>query len=67
MRNLFDNDDAIAAFRDIYWTNTSDITASQAPTHSNFDDFPPLRYSVSYPKLRTFGVLVRMKFGAAVK
>lgn len=67
VRNLFENDDATAAFRDIYWTNTSDITASQAPTHSNFDDFPPLRYSVSYPRLRTFGILVRAKFGAAVK
>ncbi|MEQ1803059.1 MAG: TonB-dependent receptor [Gammaproteobacteria bacterium] len=65
--NLFDNDDPTAAFRDIYWTNTSDVTASQPPTHSNFDDFPPLRYSVSYPSLRTFGVLARMRFGAAVK
>ncbi|MDP2324413.1 MAG: TonB-dependent receptor, partial [Gammaproteobacteria bacterium] len=67
VRNLFDNDDPTAAFRDIYWTNTSDITASEAPTHSNFDDFPPLRYSISYPKLRTFGVLARMRFGAAVQ
>jgi hypothetical protein len=67
VRNLFDNDDASAAFRDIFWTNTSDVTASQPPTRSNFDDFPPLRYSVSYPRLRTFGVLARMKFGAAVQ
>lgn len=67
VRNLFDNDSPIAAFRDIYWTNTSDIAASQTPTHSNFDDFPPLRYSISYPKLRTFGLIARMRFGAAVK
>lgn len=37
---------AIAAFRDIYWTNDSDIQGQENPADvrvaSNFDDFPPL-------------------------
>ena len=59
VRNLFENDDPIAAFRDIYWTNDDDIQGQQNPPNalaaSNFDDFPPLRMSVSYPSLRTYG------------
>lgn len=67
--NLLDNNDPIAAFRDIYWTNNSDITGAENPpdvrSASNFDDFPPLRLSVTYPSLRTFGLLAKVKFGGA--
>jgi iron complex outermembrane receptor protein len=64
VNNLFDNDDPVAAFRDIYWTNDDDILGREAVPRSNFDDFPPLRYTVTYPKLRTFGVVGKMRFGA---
>lgn len=68
-RNLLNNNDPIAAFRDIYWTNNSDIAGVENPVDarsaSNFDDFPPLRLSVSYPSLRTFGLLAKVKFGGA--
>jgi iron complex outermembrane receptor protein len=71
VRNLFDNDDPIAAFRDIYWTNDSDIQGLENPATiqqgSNFDDFPPLRMSVSYPSLRTWGLVGRVRFGGALK
>ncbi len=69
VRNLFDNSNPIAAFRDIYWTNDDDIQGKQHPAHfqdaSNFDDFPPLRMSISYPSLRTYGLVAKMRFGAA--
>lgn len=67
VRNLFENNNPIAAFRDIYWTNTDDIQAQENPATireaSNFDDFPPFRMSVTYPSLRTFGVVGRVRFG----
>ncbi len=69
VRNLFENDSPIAAFRDIYWTNDDDIQGLQNPANvraaSNFDDFPPLRMSVSYPSLRTYGLVAKMRFGGA--
>ncbi|MCC7256947.1 MAG: TonB-dependent receptor, partial [Gammaproteobacteria bacterium] len=69
VRNLLEDDNPIAAFRDIYWANDDDIQGLQNPALiqdiSNFDDFPPLRMSVSYPSLRTFGVIAKMRFGAA--
>lgn len=69
VRNLFENDNPIAAFRDIYWTNDDDIQGVQSPARfqqaSNFDDFPPLRMSVSYPSLRTYGLVAKMRFGGA--
>jgi outer membrane receptor protein involved in Fe transport len=63
VRNLFEDDNPIAAFRDIYWTNDSDIQGQDANPRSNFDDFPPLRMSVTYPKLRTFGLVAKVRFG----
>jgi iron complex outermembrane receptor protein len=67
VRNLFENNSPIAAFRDIYWTNTDDIQAQETPQFiqqaSNFDDFPPFRLSVTYPSLRTFGLTGKMYFG----
>ncbi len=69
VRNLFDNSNPIAAFRDIYWTNDDDIQGKQNPARfqqaSNFDDFPPFRTSVSYPSLRTYGLVAKMRFGGA--
>lgn len=71
VRNLFENEDPIAAFRDIYWTNDSDIQGLENPPTireaSNFDDFPPLRMSVTYPSLRTWGLVGKIRFGGAVK
>jgi len=69
VRNLFDNSNPIAAFRDIYWTNDDDIQGKQNPARfqqaSNFDDFPPFRTSISYPSLRTYGLVAKMRFGGA--
>jgi outer membrane receptor protein involved in Fe transport len=69
VRNLFENNNPIAAFRDIYWTNDDDIQGTQNPARfqdaSNFDDFPPFRMSVSYPSLRTYGLVAKMRFGGA--
>lgn len=68
-RNLFEDDNAIAAFRDIYWTNTDNIYApytDQGP-RPDFNKFPPFRYTVSYPRLRTYGINFEVRFGAAVR
>ena len=70
VRNLFENDNPTAAFRDIYWSNNSNMHGTETgpgATASNFDDFPPLRLSVSYPSLRTYGLEARMRFGGAEK
>lgn len=67
VRNLFDNDSAIAAFRDIYWTNTDNVFppyVDQGP-RPGFNQFPPLRYTVTYPRLRTYGVNFEVRFGGA--
>jgi iron complex outermembrane receptor protein len=68
-RNLFDQGQAVAAYRDIYFANTDNQYApevNQGP-RPNFDDFVPWRYTVSYPNERTYGVTFRMRFGAAVE
>jgi len=72
VRNLFDNDRPMSAFRDIYFINTYDIQAQKplgTPLRevSGSDDIMPLRMSVSYPNLRTWGVTARMRFGGAEK
>ncbi|MCC7488462.1 MAG: TonB-dependent receptor [Gammaproteobacteria bacterium] len=73
VRNLFENDEPLSAFRDIYWTNDSDMLAKTPVTGttirdaSTFEDFPPLRMSISYPSLRTFGLTARVRFGGAEK
>ena len=71
VRNLLDNDDPLAAYRDIYWTNDADMLA-QTPIAghtirdvSTFDDFPPIRMSINYPSLRTYGVTAKVRFGGA--
>lgn len=69
VRNLLDDDNPIAAFRDIYWGNTDDLRGQETPATfrdaSNFDDFPPFRMSVTYPSLRTWGLTAKMRFGGA--
>ena len=72
VRNLLDDDKPLAAFRDIFWTNDADMQALVKTTSgqtirdvSTFDDFPPLRMSIAYPSLRTYGLNVRMRFGGA--
>lgn len=74
VRNLLDDDKPLAAYRDIYWTNDADMQALVKTTDgktirniSTFDDFPPLRMTISYPSLRTYGLNVRMRFGGAEK
>ena len=73
VRNLFDNDKPLSAFRDIFWSNDSDLYATVPPgtgtirNVSNFDDFPPMRMTISYPSLRTFGIDARIRFGGAEK
>ncbi|MCC7258886.1 MAG: TonB-dependent receptor [Gammaproteobacteria bacterium] len=73
VRNLLDNDDPLSAYRDIFWTNDSDLYATVPPGTgtirdvSTFDDFPPMRMTISYPSLRTFGLDARMRFGGAEK
>ncbi|MBW7931746.1 MAG: TonB-dependent receptor [Gammaproteobacteria bacterium] len=73
VRNLFDDDKPLSGYRDIFWTNDSDIYAS-VPTGegsvrgiSNFDDFPPMRLTVTYPSLRTWGLTAQVRFGGAEK
>ena len=64
-RNLFDDGHAIAAFRDIYLANTSSLYSpyeDQGP-RPNFDDFVPFRYSVTYPRERTWGISATVRFG----
>jgi iron complex outermembrane receptor protein len=65
--NLFENDEPISAFRDIYWTNTQDIFAENEPPTSTLADFVLLRLSIAQPRLRTFGITGRMRFGQAVR
>jgi outer membrane receptor protein involved in Fe transport len=69
-RNIFEDDNAIAAFRDVYIANTEDFypptEAFEAPgPRPSFDHFVPLRYTISYPKLRTYGLTVKVRFGGA--
>jgi hypothetical protein len=67
-RNVFDDGGAIAAFRDIYWANTDNLYEpfyDQGP-RPNFDEFVPLRYSVTYPRETTYGITATMRFGAMV-
>jgi outer membrane receptor protein involved in Fe transport len=76
VRNLLNDDNPIAAFRDIFWTNNGDIQNQQrfaggdaetAARRSNFDDFPPWRLSVNYPALRSYGIVGKVRFGGAEK
>jgi hypothetical protein len=55
-RNLKNEDAPTGAFRDVYFGNT-------LPNGSNTGGtFFPFRYSVSHPRLLTYGVTWRMRF-----
>lgn len=68
-RNLTNEDGAVGAFRDAYFTNTlPDGTFYFGPAGttpagtSGRSTFFPFRYSVSYGTLRTYGLTVRYRF-----
>ncbi len=65
-RNVFNDDAPIAAYRDVFFTNTHDVY-QQNPPSSVSEDFFPFRYTVSHPQLRTYGITGRVRFGAAEK
>jgi len=68
-RDLFDDNKAVASFRDIYFANTDNQyppVVDQGP-RPNFDDFVPWRETVSYPNERTYGLTFLMRFGAAAE
>jgi len=65
-RNVLNNDEPIAAYRDVFFTNTDDYY-QQAAASSPADKFFPIRYTVSHPRLATFGITGRMRFGGAEK
>ena len=73
VRNLFENNEPISAFRDIFWANDADLYATVPPGTgtirdvSTFDDLPPMRMTITYPTLRTFGLDARIRFGGAEK
>lgn len=63
--NLFNYDKPIGAYRDIFWSNTQDIYARNDPPTSSLGDFPPMRMTINQPRLRTWGLTARMRFGYA--
>lgn len=63
-RNVFSDDSPIAAYRDVWFNNSSDIYQQSAPS-SVADDFFPFRYTVTQPRLATFGITGRVRFGGA--
>jgi len=65
--NLFEYDDPVGAYRDIFWSNTQDIQGVNDPPTSTLADFPPIRLTVNQPSLRTFGLTARVRFGTALR
>lgn len=64
--NIFENDEAIGAFRDVYFGNNSDVLQQTGTLSSGFvADFFPWRLTVTHPKLRTYGITARVRFGGA--
>ena len=63
-RNVFSEDAPIAAYRDVWYGNTADVYQQAAPS-STPDDFFPFRFSVTQPRLATFGITGRVRFGGA--
>jgi outer membrane receptor protein involved in Fe transport len=62
VRNLFEEQDASASFRDVFFGNTDNIYGDR-PLGNGPNQFFPFRYTVSYPQLRTWGITVRARFG----
>ncbi len=63
-KNLFEDDSPTAAFRDVYFGNTDDIYLQQ-PASSTPHKFFPWRITTTQPRLRTFGLTAKVRFGAA--
>ena len=63
--NLLEEDDPIAAFRDIYFSNTDDVSQSRPLVGRGLNQIVPFRYSVTHPRLTTYGLTVQVRFGAA--
>ena len=62
-RNLTEDSAPTGGFRDVYFNNTSDVSQSMPPSSQPAADFFPWRFTVSHPRLRTWGATVRVKFG----
>jgi iron complex outermembrane receptor protein len=58
--NLLDDDTPIAAFRDVFFTNSS--TGVPPPTFLNFEELFPFRLTVRHPNRRTIGLTGRVRF-----
>ncbi|MEZ5565693.1 MAG: TonB-dependent receptor [Gammaproteobacteria bacterium] len=54
--NLFDNDEPVDAYRDVYFTNTTPDGVTSGGR------FFPWRYTVTYPRRVQYGLTWRMKF-----
>lgn len=67
MDNLFEYDEPIGAYRDIFWSNTQDMQGVNNPPTTSLGDFPPIRLTVNQPRLRTFGLTARVRFGGALR
>ncbi len=65
-RNVFGEDSPIAAYRDVWFSNTSD-PLQERPVQSTSDEFFPWRYSVTHPVLATYGITARVRFGDAAR
>jgi len=62
-RNIFNDDAPIAVYRDVFFNNATDVYR-QAPPSSTTDDFFPWRLTVTHPRLATWGITARVRFGA---
>jgi len=63
--NLLEEDDPISSFRDIYFSNTDDISQSRPLVGRGLEQIVPFRYTVVHPRLTTYGVTVQARFGAS--
>lgn len=61
-RNIFNNDNPIAVYRDVSRSNTTDVYQQAAPVTTT-DDFFPWRLTVTHPRLATWGITARVRFG----
>ncbi|UCG71879.1 MAG: TonB-dependent receptor [Chromatiales bacterium] len=64
VKNLFEEQDASASFRDVFFGNTDNIYGDR-PLGNGPNQFFPFRYTVSYPQLRTWGITARARFGGS--
>jgi len=64
VKNLFEEQDASASFRDVFFSNTDNIYGDRPPGN-DANQFFPFRYTVNYPQLRTWGITARARFGGS--